>query len=86
MDELANTLSERFDFVLFDNVPFGSVADAAIANRIADLTIFVLRAGKLDRRALPELQRLYDEHILKNMSIVLNGASEGGHGYGYGYG
>ena len=86
LDELANALSERFDFVLFDNVPFGSVADAAIANRIADLTIFVLRAGKLDRRALPELQRLYDEHILTNMSIVLNGATESGHGYGYGYG
>ena len=56
LDELAAKLAEQFDFVLFDNVPFGSVADAAIANRIADLTIFVLRAGRLDRRALPELQ------------------------------
>ena len=44
LDELAAKLAEQFDFVLFDNVPFGSVADAAIANRIADLTIFVLRA------------------------------------------
>ena len=86
LDELAAKLAEQFDFVLFDNVPFGSVADAAIANRIADLTIFVLRAGRLDRRALPELQHLYDENILTNMSIVLNGATESGHGYGYGYG
>ena len=29
---LAAKLAEQFDFVLFDNVPFGSVADAAIAN------------------------------------------------------
>ena len=47
LDELAAKLAEQFDFVLFDNVPFGSVADAAIANRIADLTIFVLRAAVL---------------------------------------
>ena len=86
LDELADKLSEQFDFVVFDNVPFGSVADAAIANRVADLTIFILRAAKLDRRALPELQRLYDDHILTNMAIVLNGATESGHGYGYGYG
>ena len=86
LDELADKLSEQFDFVVFDNVPFGRVADAAIANRVADLTIFILRAAKLDRRALPELQRLYDDHILTNMAIVLNGATESGHGYGYGYG
>ena len=67
-------------------MPFGSVADSAIANRIADLTIFVLRAARMDKRALPELQRLYDQGILHNMSIVLNGASESAHGYGYGYG
>ena len=71
LDELADKLSEQFDFVVFDNVPFGSVADAAIANRVADLTIFILRAAKLDRRALPELQRLYDDHVLTNMAMAM---------------
>ena len=50
------------------------IADATIANRIADLTIFVVRAGKLDRRQLPDIEKLYQEKKLKNMALVLNGA------------
>ena len=82
-DDLAEMLTEQFDYVLYDNVPFGSVADAAIANRVADLTLFVLRAGKFDRRAMPDLQRIYDDQVLTNMAIILNDAQGSGHGYGH---
>lgn len=50
-------LRNRYDYIFVDNVPVGVVADAAITNRIADLTIFVVRVGKLDRRMLPELEK-----------------------------
>ncbi len=86
LDELMNELRTRYDYIIVDNVPVGLVADATIANRIADLTIFVVRAGKLDRRQLPDIEKLYQEKKLKNMALVLNGANPERHGYGYSYG
>lgn len=86
LDELMNELRTRYDYIIADNVPVGLIADATIANRIADLTIFVVRAGKLDRRQLPDIEKLYQEKKLKNMALVLNGANLERHGYGYSYG
>lgn len=86
LDELMDELRTRYDYIIADNVPVGLIADATIANRIADLTIFVVRAGKLDRRQLPDIEKLYQEKKLKNMALVLNGANPERHGYGYSYG
>ena len=43
LDELIAELRKRYDYIIADNVPVGIIADASIANRIADLTVFVLR-------------------------------------------
>ena len=91
LEELIAELRQRYDYIFVDNVPVGIIADAAITNRIADLTIFVVRVGKLDRRMLPELEKIYHSGQLNNMSLILNGAitnkiGYGGYGYGYGYG
>lgn len=84
LDELVNELRSRYDYIIADSVPVGIIADATITNRIADLTVFVARAGKLDRRQLPDIEQLYQEKKLKNMAIVLNGA-DFRHRYGYRY-
>lgn len=86
LDVLVDELRRRYDYVITDNVPIGIIADAGIANRIADLTLFVVRAGKLDRRQLPDIEQLYTEKKLRNMALVLNGVNPSRHGYGYGYG
>ena len=91
LEELIAVLREQYDYIFIDNVPVGIIADAAITNRVADLTIFVVRVGKLDRRMLPELEKIYRSGQLNNMSLILNGAitnkvGYGGYGYGYGYG
>lgn len=83
LNELVEQLKAMFDYVILDNVPSNMVADAMIVNRVADLTLYVIRAGKMDRRQLPEVERLYTEKKLNNMAIVLNGVSEFHHGYGY---
>jgi Mrp family chromosome partitioning ATPase len=93
LDELIAELRSRYEYVIVDNVPVGIIADASIANRIADLTIFVMRAERFDRRSLPEVELLYKEKKLKNMALALNGIDPkswgygyGRYGYGYGYG
>lgn len=93
LDQLIAELRTRYDYIIVDNVPVGIIADASIANRIADITLFVVRAGKLDRRQLPDIEVLYREKKLNNMALVLNGIDPqrwgygyGRYGYGYGYG
>lgn len=93
LDELVGELRKRYDYIVVDSVPVGVIADAAISNRIADLTLFVARAGRLDRRQLPDIELLYEENKLHNMALVLNGADlrrrygyYGYYGYAYKYG
>lgn len=94
LDELVEKMKPDYDYILIDNVPMGVVADAAIVNRLADLTLFIARAGVLDRRQLPDIERIYKEGKMKQMALVLNGVKEeqagyghyGYYGYGYGYG
>lgn len=93
LDSMMEELRKRYDYIVVDNVPVGLVADATIANRIADITIFVVRAGRLDKRQLPDIEKLYQEKVLNNMALILNGADlehrgygYGSYGYGYGYG
>lgn len=74
----------RYDYVLIDCPPIELVADTHIIEKYADRTIFVVRAGLLERSMLPELEALYTEHKFKNMSVLLNG-TEGNGSYRYGY-
>ena len=96
LDELIGAVKDRYDLVLLDGVPTGVVADAAIVARLTDLTLFVARAGVLDRRQLPDIEQIYQSGKLKKMAVVLNSVKEeqlgyghygyAGHSYGYGYG
>jgi len=84
LDELITELKGMYDYVIIDGVPTGVVADASIIDRVADLTLFIIRIGKMDRRQLPEIEKNYQEKKLSNLAIVLNGLKLNGYGYGYG--
>ena len=84
-DELIDELRQRYDYILLDSVPVQVVADPMVISRVVDVNLFVLRAGQLDRRVLPQLDEIQEGGRLKNMAIVFNGA-ELKRGYGYGYG
>ncbi len=57
LDELITELKGMYDYVIIDGVPTGVVADASIIDRVADLTLFIIRIGKMDRRQLPEIEK-----------------------------
>ncbi|KGL50101.1 polysaccharide biosynthesis tyrosine autokinase Ptk1 [Porphyromonas gulae] len=92
LEYLIDELNRRYDYVFLDSVPAMAVADAMITNRVADLTIYVIRQGLLDRRYLPEIERLYVENKFANLCLVLNGVTYSSssdrytYGYNYGYG
>ena len=69
LDQLMTELRKRYDYIIVDNVPAGIVADASIVNRIADLTICIVRAGAMDRRQLPELERMYSNGMFTKLWV-----------------
>ena len=87
LDELIEKARTQYDYVVVDTTPIISVADAGVVDRVADLTVFVLRIGVQESSFLPELEKMYNGKKLRGLCIALNGSSvQGNYGYGYGYG
>ena len=84
LQALLADLRTRYDYVLVDCPPIELVADTHILAKYADRTVFVVRAGLLERSMLGELQNIYAEQKFPNMAVILNG-TEGGGSYRYGY-
>lgn len=75
LQQFIDKAREMFDFIILDCPPTDIVADATIITPLADMTIFVVRAGLLDRRLLPDLNRFYDTHRFNNLMVILNGTT-----------
>ena len=82
--ELIARLRADYDYILIDCPPIEVVADTHIIEKVADRTLFVVRAGLLERSMLSVLENIYREKKFKNMALILNG-TDGRSGY-YGYG
>ena len=83
---LIEQLRTEYDYIFIDCPPIDIVADAQILEKVADRTLFVIRAGLLDRSMLPELETIYQDKRFKNLSVILNGTEGTGGRYSYRYG
>ena len=94
LEQMIRQMRQEYDYVFIDCPPIEVVADTPIYEQFADRTIFVVRAGLMERSMLPEIDALYKEKKFKNMTMILNATkarggrygSHYGYGYGYGYG
>ena len=85
LKQVIDTVREQYEYVLIDCPPIELVADTQIIEKLADRTIFVVRAGLLELSMLAELEKIYGEKKYKNMSLILNGTEGSGGRYGYRY-
>lgn len=95
---LIEEVRNEYDYVFLDCPPVEIVADTSIISRYADLTLFVIRVGNLERDYIPEIEAWYKDKKFGNLAILLNGIERANarygnnrHGYhygayGYGYG
>lgn len=83
LDDLIASARKDYDYIFLDCPPLEIVADATIISRLADMTIFVVRAEALQLTALPDVQKYYDENRLPKMTILLNAPTDAFSRYGY---
>lgn len=86
MKQLIDRLKSSFDYVILDSVPAHMMADAAVVSRLSDLTAYVIRDNGIDRRFLPELERIHQEGRFNNLCVVINDInSKNNRNYSYSY-
>ena len=88
LEVLINQVRNNYDYIFIDCPPIDIVADTQIIEKVADRTIFVARAGLLNRNMINDLEKIYKNNRFKNLSLILNGTelTNGRYGYRYGYG
>ena len=86
LPEALNVLRRHYDVVILDTPPVGIVTDARLVMHLADITLFVMRAGYSRKPFLRDIEELYREQERKGMGIILNDFEASRHGYGYGFG
>ena len=85
MDTLFKKIDDMYDYVIVDTAAVGLVTDTLLISKHADMFVYVVRAGYLDKGRLSVAKTMYDQKRLPNMAILLNDAkSKKGYGYGYG--
>ncbi len=79
-------LKKQFDFIIMDTAPSMLVTDTILINKLADITLYVVRAGYTDKRLLDFPQDAIDDGRLSNVAMVLNNVTMNNFGYGNKYG
>lgn len=87
MQVMIDKLKEEYDYIFLDCPPVNIVADPTIVNKYADRTLFIIRAGLMEKELLPSVEMLSKNNQLKGMLLLLNGTSDPGVTYyrKYGY-
>ena len=87
-EQVLQLLRADYDYIILDTAPVGIVSDTLQIGRVADITVFIVRADYTPKSSFGLLNTLADEHKMPNPCIVLNGIdmSKRKYGYYYGYG
>ena len=80
---MIDEVKAEYDYVFLDCPPVEVVADASIISPYADLTLFVIRVGNMERDYLQDVEEWYHNKKFGNLAILLNGVESAKIGYGY---
>ena len=73
IEQFIKEASPLYDYIILDCPPIDIVVDTQILEKYVDQTIFVVRAGLLEKTAVAEIDEMYRNHRFRRMAILLNG-------------
>ncbi len=79
-------LQKKFDYIIVDTAPAMLVTDTVLINNLADITLYLVRAGYTEKELLNFTKDAIKDKRLTNVGIVLNNVSMSNFGYGNKYG
>ncbi|HLU81521.1 MAG TPA: polysaccharide biosynthesis tyrosine autokinase, partial [Flavobacteriaceae bacterium] len=85
-ESFLNEAKSRYDYILVDTAPTILVTDTLLISSLADISVYLVRAGVTESKLLEHVKELHKHKKLRNIGIVINGLQEkGSYGYKYGY-
>jgi len=87
LDELFVKLRRSYDYIVIDSAPVGVVSDSFMLNRVADLTLYVMRENLTQKDTVNFVNSVRSDNRLNGITVVLNATTpQGKYGsYKYGY-
>lgn len=88
LDQAIEILKANFDYVILDTAPIGMVTDTQLIARVADLSVYICRAGYTHKSHYELINELKKDHKLPNLCTLVNciDMNQRKNGYYYGYG
>ena len=83
LDNLVANLKETYDYIVIDSAPVGVVSDTFLLNRLADVNLYICRAGYTDKRNIEFLNQIIKDGRLNHLYLVINDVSLKDHKYSY---
>ena len=86
-EQLLNEAKSQYDYVIVDTAPTILVTDTLLTASLADITVYIVRAGFTDQKLLEHVKDLHKFKKMNNICIVISGLKDKGrYGYNYGHG
>jgi len=85
-EQFFSEIRQKYDYVIVDTAPSMLVTDTIIINKLADITLYVTRAGYTEKKLLEFPKDAIADGRLINVASVLNNVSMSNFGYGNKYG
>ena len=88
LEKAIEILKANFDYVVLDTAPIGMVTDTQLIARVADLSVYICRAGYTHKSHYELINELKKDHKLPNLCTLINciDMDQRKNGYYYGYG
>lgn len=95
MAQMLEEAKREYDYIFLDCPPAEIVADATVIKPLAEVTLFIVRVGVMERSHLAVIDQYYKDKTFNNLCVILNGSDalhsrygyyRYGYGYSYGYG
>jgi len=87
LNDLFDGLREVYDYIIIDSAPVGVVSDSFMLNRVADVTLYLMRERVTQKDAVNFVNSIKRDNRLTGVTVVLNATTpQGKYGsYKYGY-
>lgn len=88
LEKAIEILKANFDYVILDTAPIGMVTDTQLIARVADLSVYICRAGYTHKSHYELINELEKDRKLPNLCTLINciDMNQRKNGYYYGYG
>lgn len=86
LNDLTEILKANYDYIVIDATSLDNDIDTLYINKVADYTLYVVRADKTTRKSVEAIDQLEESGKLKNVNVAVNAINMAEKKYKYQYG